>query len=364
MNINTQEQMLALLRGGLWGTPTDERAFVGKKVSWKDIFYLAKEQTVLGLVGDGLALLPTACQPPQKAWMNFVMMAAQMEEQNKRMNDLVGLLARKGCPFVLLKGQELALCYRNPLRRAPGDIDMFMGFDKESYEQGKAMVTAMAEKTGTPNDKRRHADFVVNGNVVEVHGNMRFCVSKACDSVFVDWMKKKVDGKKFRQVTIGGEQVNVLPADVDVLFVFVHLLNHLMQGGVGLRQVSDWMMALHAHRVVMDKELLKEDIRLLHLEKFWRPMAAMAVEQLGFPKEEMPLYDKKFSKKGERIMEHIFMTGNFGTRQKQNQIDDSHGRWIKKLVTFWGQIPLYWHTFWLYPKETLHCFTHYVKQSI
>ena len=359
-----QQQMMALIRSGLWGIEVDRHAFEGKKVSWKDIFYLAMDQAMVGVVGDGLEFLPKDFQPSQKVWMHFVMMATKIENQNERMNRLIGKLVRKDNRWMLLKGQEVAQCYRNPLRRMSGDIDMLMGFEKTDYDRGKAMLELMTMLTGTPNDKRRHADYVVDDMLVEVHGNMKFRVSRACDRLFVDWMKERLQKEGCRIVEIDGEQVKVLPEELDVLFVFVHMLNHLMQGGVGLRQVTDWMMVLHANRERIETDQLINDIYELHLEKFWLPLAALAVEEMGFPKEEMPLYDSRYGRKGRKILDHIFLTGNFGAKQKEQQIDDSHGKWLKKLVTFWGQLPVYWHNFWLYPKDTVYCFRYFVRSSM
>ena len=58
----------------------------------------------------------------------------------------------------------------------------------------------------------------------------------------------------------------------------------------------------------------------------WQTFAALAVDYLGMPKDAMPLYDVsgkkdvvRWKKKGERILEFVLETDNFGHNRERKQ---------------------------------------------
>ena len=60
----SQTQFLELLRAGLWGVAADPDNFKPGSVDWQDVLRIAKEQTMLVVVADGIEMLPQALWPP------------------------------------------------------------------------------------------------------------------------------------------------------------------------------------------------------------------------------------------------------------------------------------------------------------
>ena len=77
----------------------------------------------------------------------------------------------------------------------------------------------------------------------------------------------------------------------------------------------------------------------------------------------MPLFDEQFLNKGDRILRHIFITGNFGYLQRKKQ-QVGGNKVLKKLKTFYGQLFVYWDNLWLFPCETVYCFNYFVVKGI
>ena len=155
------------------------------------------------------------------------------------------------------------------------------------------------------------------------------------------------------------------PVQFDVIFIFAHMLGHYMgAGGVGLRRVSDWMMFLNRHFEEIDLQELEDDLNFLGIRRYWEVFGAMAVGYLGFPKEKMPLYDDKNTKKGRMVLENIFKTGNFGALQKQDQLKGDANPVLKKIVTFVGQVPVYARNLRVFPKDTLWCFRQFIASAL
>ena len=78
----------------------------------------------------------------------------------------------------------------------------------------------------------------------------------------------------------------------------------------------------------------------------------------------MPFYDEKLIGKGKRILRLILYTGNFGTRQKVNQLDNNANVILKKMVTLLGQLPIYVKKLFVFPKDTIWCFGQYIRLAL
>ena len=83
----------------------------------------------------------------------------------------------------------------------------------------------------------------------------------------------------------------------DAVFVFTHILRHLYEGGIGIRQICDWCRLLWTYRDSLNYGLLELRIRKMGLMSEWRAFGAFAVDYLGMPSEAMPMYssDKKWT---------------------------------------------------------------------
>ena len=124
------------------------------------------------------------------------------------------------------------------------------------------------------------------------------------------------------------------------------------------------MMFVNRYHQKIDKDVLVDDLNLLGIRQYWEVFGAMAVDYLGFPKERMPLYDRRNSKKGGIVLTNIFKTGNFGAKQKKWQLKEGSNTMLKKVVTFLGQIPVYSRNLRLFPKDTLWCFCNFVSSAL
>jgi hypothetical protein len=253
------------------------------------------------------------------------------------------------------------------LHRQPGDIDLLL-INNDEYEHAKELLSKIAESEGDENKERQHSDYVVKGFVVEVHGQFQFFICRKSTNNVSKWTRERLSAPpisvNLMNSSESDEKVKLPPVQFDVVFIFAHMLAHFMKGGVGLRQICDCMMFLHNNYEDIDKDILKEDLEQLGLTKFWKVYAAMAVDFFGYPKKKMPFYDANLKRKGEMMLENVFKTGNFGAIQKKSQLSSDTNKWLKKIVTCWGQIPVYWRAGKLFPKESLYCFYHYSRRVL
>lgn len=360
-----EAQLLALLRSGLWKIEPPTELF-SEDTDWDRLYELADEQTVVGIVGDGIANMPAAIKPKPRVIASFLADFMRIEDVNRRMDlflpKLLYQLEKRGCHPLLLKGQSMGICYPDASHRESGDIDLLITDEKE-YNTAREFMLLAGKEAEDEDASRKHSAFTCRGIPVEIHGDFKMDINRQCEKHINKWKAKYLLDKNI-SIRIADRDVAVPDETFNAVFVLGHVLNHFMGGGIGLRQVNDWMMFLKAHHSALNQKALLEDLQQLGMLKYWKIFGAMIVNCLGCPKEYVPFYDSSYKELGDKVLSNIFFTGNFGALQKRKQLDNSHNKIIKKMVTFFGQTPVYWRNFKLFPLDTLYCYRKFITSAI
>ena len=106
-----QQAFLSLLGAGLWEKDVQLSQFVD--IDFDEIYRLAEEQSVIGIIAAGLEHVVDV-KVPQINFLTFIGRAVQLEQKNAAMNDfiakLVTELKKKEIHALLVKGQGVAQC--------------------------------------------------------------------------------------------------------------------------------------------------------------------------------------------------------------------------------------------------------------
>ena len=109
-----------------------------------------------------------------------------------------------------------------------------------------------------------------------------------------------------RKVKVGEYAVRLLPLELDVMFVLVHLLLHFIYEGIGLRQICDWACMLHKYKDDIDQKELEGLLRGVGCFSGAKIVGAMMVKYLAFPKNEFPFQiSSAHAKMNRHIQLHI-----------------------------------------------------------
>lgn len=309
----TVRQLLSLVRASLWGNVADTRPFTDAPVPWDDIGRLAMLQTVAPLAIEGTSTLPPDLRPPREWQLKGYALVERNRRTHRLLDNCVAeifpRLATEGLSPVLLKGQAYAGAYPDPVLRQCGDIDIYVG--EEGYRRGyEASLRWGCQSDVKFDPEEKHYSFSFKGVKVELHRTPAILVTPGADRRFREWSATQL--RRGDTAGIGGMEVEVPTPVFDVVFVFVHLYHHFIHGGVGLRQLCDWTMLLHAHAGKIDRQELQKLLDDIGHLKAWRLFAPIAVDVLGLPPEECPLYSPEYGGKAHIIMEFIIREGNFG----------------------------------------------------
>lgn len=307
----SEKQFLDLVKLSLNDIPVPDSLM--DEIDWDEIYAHAKKQTVVGITFDAINKLPAQFRPPKEIVLQWFSQTRSIEIANRHINAIAKEVVEKysaaGIDSVLLKGQGLAQHYPNPLHRQPGDIDLYF---HEQYDEANKQA-ATWDNTEFKPDTSYHRAFTYKGVCIENH------------LVYVDFYNKKnrkawqeiekeIPLTKNEHLELDGLKIKVPQPQINVIYVFLHLAHHMLQVGVGLRQVCDWMCLWNAKHHEVDKELFLMCVDKLRMKRLMTAMAYIAENYLGLQKGIIPLdtTGKKAKKDGEMIIKDIIDSGNFG----------------------------------------------------
>ena len=332
-NNNTIDAFFALLKAGLW--ERDVRLSTYSNIDYSEVYRLAEEQSVVGLVAAGLEHVVDV-KVPQIDFLTFFGRAVQMEQQNSAMNDFIGVLVDKmrkaGIYTLLVKGQGIAQCYERPLWRTCGDVDFFLS--ENNYEKAKEFLTPFSSSTKIEGKYKQEYSLTIDSWVVELHGNMRCGLSSPMDRVIDEIQSDVFNSGDVRSWMNGKTQVFLPGVNCDICFVFTHFLKHFYCGGIGLRQICDWCRLIWTSRDRINMKLLEAHLANMGLRSEWKAFGAFVVDHLGMPSEAMPLYSpkKKWKRKADRICSFVIKVGNFGQNRDMSYYE-KYPYFISKVIS-------------------------------
>lgn len=368
---NNQQVFIELVKAGLWGG-SNANLNLYEKVDWGKVYQLAQEQSVQGLVLQGLEWFIeqgtiSKTDIPQGLLLQWIGEVKIIEQRNRAMNafvaDLIEKLRDADIYTLLVKGQGIAQCYDKPLWRVCGDVDLLLS--PSNYNKSKNYLMPQASSIDEEDNKRKHLSMTVNSWIVELHGTLDSNVSHRIDQGLNDILWDLFGRGNVRSWMNGNTPVFLPNANNDVIIIFTHILQHFFNGGIGLRQICDWCRLLWTYRENINLSLLQSRLLKMGIMNHWQAFAALAVNTLGMPEETIPFYSSKtkWSNKSNRIFALIMDTGNFGQRR-----DDSYKKqntFITRLcISFGRHTKDFFCQFMIFPKDAIGAWLKMLEKGI
>lgn len=293
---NICNAFFTLLRAGLWNEKPDDSCFPLQELAWKQLYLHARRQTVEGIIYDGMIRLPDEFLPPRALLMKWVALVDSLERRNRRMNavieELKAWFGDHGITAVLLKGQEVADCYEEPLHRVCGDIDWYIPYSRDY--------------------KRLIRLFSTKGLIWERQPGFSLCCQ--WKGIVVEFHKQMLDIHNpfvFRYLKKLGQSEKYRSPILSHLVVNSHILKHMMAFGIGIRQLCDSARICYAYHESEDKVRLEEVYRKVGMYRWVQLLNRLLVEELGLPEEYLP-----FSLSSDEgfywMSQEVWESGNFG----------------------------------------------------
>ena len=226
------------------GSAKDIPSFL-KEADWEELYAIAQKQCLVRILFDGIKKLPAEHVGMKKELLLQWMAESQMlEKANVRLNDAAIQVSewfrKKGFRTCILKGQGNALMYPNPYSRTPGDIDIWVeGEDKRVISFVRSI---------SPHEKAcyHHIEFPsYKGVEVEVHYRPSFLLCFWHNRKLQKYYERVKEEQFSHRVMLGEQGEIAIPTVVfNLIFQLTHIFSHLMNEGIGLRQLLDYYFVL------------------------------------------------------------------------------------------------------------------------
>ena len=336
-----------------------------KGADWRALYAMARKQCLVGVLFDGIKRLPADVGMDKGLLFQWMAQNQTLRKANARLDkaavEVAEWFGRKGFRTCVLKGQGNALLYPSGMERTPGDIDLWV-------DGGDRKVVSFVRSL-SPDEKvcYHHIGFPeYNGVEVEVHFRPSFLFCFRHNRRLQGYYERVMDGQFAHKVKLGGQgEVAVPKAEFNLIFQLTHIFTHLMNEGIGLRQLLDYFFLLkntdfggntngdgfllntdftdntdkslgntdgdgfllntdftdNTDRIGgnadgVDRRLLQDELRRLGLWEF--AGAVMYIMKEVFGLEDNRLIVPPDVKRGRLVQKEVLEAGNFGQYDKRN----------------------------------------------
>ena len=328
-----------------------------KEADWKELYCIAQKQCLVGVLFDGVKKLPAEHVEMKKELLLRWMAESQiLKKVNVRLNDAAIQVSewfgKKGFRTCILKGQGNALMYPNPYSRTPGDIDIWV-------EGGDERVISFVRSI-SPHEKAcyHHIEFPsYNGVEVEVHYRPSFLQCFSHNRRLQKYYEMVKEEQFSHRMKLGEQGEIAIPtAEFNLIFQLTHIYAHLMNEGIGLRQLLDYYFVL-LHADIKNLAELQRILKHFGLWKFAGAIMYIMQEVFGMPASRLIVPSNE--KYGIFVLNEVLEAGNFGKYDERNRFGKSQlGHNLQRvyrdirLVKYFPMEalsePLFrtWHFFW------------------
>ena len=215
-----------------------------KGADWRMLYAMARKQCLVGVLFDGIKRLPADVGMDKGLLFQWMAQNQTLRKANARLDkaavEVAEWFGRKGFRTCVLKGQGNALLYPPGMERTPGDIDLWV-------DGGDRKVVSFVRSL-SPDEKvcYHHIGFPeYNGVEVEVHFRPSFLFCFRHNRRLQEYYERVMDEQFAHKVKLGEQgDVAVPKAEFNLIFQLTHIFTHLMNEGIGLRQLLDYFFLL------------------------------------------------------------------------------------------------------------------------
>ena len=296
---------------------------------WEEMLRVAYKQSVQGVMAEVFYdRIPAEQFPEHRLFLVWMGIQKKITIDNRRLDECSAAVQKifdeGGFRSCILKGQGTALYYPVPTDRQAGDVDVWV-------EGSRDAIIRFLKERGYKIKRivYHHAEVGIFDDVeVEVH----FRPSLMYNPITNYRLHRFFDEQKEAQFTAppcdrGFRRTSV---EFDAVFSLVHIYRHLLEEGVGLRQLMDYYYILH-HLPAEKRAYVMNWVRRLRMKRF--AGAVMFVLKTVFDIEDEYLLCPPDDVWGVFVLDEIMLSGNFGQfdgRLRRNPNDRRLKKFAKK----------------------------------
>lgn len=270
-----------------------------------------QQQTVLSMLGEKIEDIPFSNKAKSycvKYVMNHYAYTHQLLYEQSL---LIELMKKNKIPMAILKGSAAAVNYPTPVYRTSGDID-FIVAEKDFSSAYKIMKENGYQLLYEEDHVDHHITLKKDKIVFELHR----CPGGLPKGESREVLLKQIyaDLEKTEEIEIEGYRIPILPPLSNGIVLLLHIRSHLY-GGLGLRQIVDWMMFADKY---LDDQTWNTQFQSIFqksgLDTLAKTVTKMCQMNLGLSPEISWCSDASASL-CEQLWSYVMEKGNFGRKE-------------------------------------------------
>lgn len=302
-----------LLKSGLWEKDiSDLSIFPLSKDEWKELFLLANNQTVLGLIYRGICHLPDELLPPNDLRIKLMLYVSFIEKRNNEQREIIkeiqSHLQKIDITPILQKGQGVAMMYDYPLLRVCGDIDFY--FSKIDFSKAQQEMSKYVNLSLEPDES---IFYNYKSECVEHHNHL----IDFFNPLHKQFLSDLIDDVGCQSQTIDDLKIKVPNGIINILLLNTHILKHTMGWGIGLRQICDLARAYKYYSDSVDYNELQKIYKKLGMIKWNNLLHSFLINYLDLDAKYLPKITSVNNSKS--LYEIIISGGNFGFANRSTE---------------------------------------------
>ena len=264
----------------------------------------------------GLALLPgglsDACKDKAlvATWLNIDLRRRALFGHLLEVQDeALSVLDAAGIRAVILKGAAAGALYPDPALRSYGDIDLMVLPDDMTRARKVLLgVGYLGEDDEGLSD--HHIGLERDGVHLELHWRPNGIPDNAIglESLFQESFAH------LETACVQGHEFPVFPPMVNGVVLLLHVRKHLASGGLGFRQIIDWMLFAKKYLAHEGWAEFSQTLGDEKIERTAKCLTRFCQLYLGLPKDGFEWCFDIDSAICSDLLEHVMLLGNFGMK--------------------------------------------------
>lgn len=294
-----EQELLRLLKAALTENPNRESINSSRQsddIDYEKVFAMAQAHQVLPLLYDTLENAPEIdlYEENGKAYGTFRTIWQQAARQTVSQNYhllftgkfLTGLLREAGIPVTLLKGTATAAYYPVPELRKSSDVDLYL-LEEGDLPTARTLFLMHGMTVKEEQHSLHHLVMqTAEGIIVELHTLITEPFDSSAVNAHLEGCRD-IFAAHTEEKEIMGVALPVLTGACHAYELLLHMLQHFLRAGFGLKLLCDWVVFWKAGLSEEEQTLYERLITESGIKGFSDVVTGVCVEYLGLPEEKV-----------------------------------------------------------------------------
>ena len=212
---------------------------------------------------------------------NFFTMAVNQLKKRSIINDVLCEMKKNSIDAYVLKGDIIAQYYKEPLSRASGDTDIYVGINQLENAEKVFEKCGFTVYARSPMEHHTVCKHPIGGSV-DLHLTFHDdCFEEKFFKGYTEITEKCVDYQidEYSFASLGETD--------NAIFLFLHWVKHFLSCGSGIRQIMDFFLFWKNNRYNIDALKFQKMLEDLGFSKLYAASVHIALNYLQFDKSEI-----------------------------------------------------------------------------